>query len=84
MAVTFCLSKRYALRYVHGMTTPTMTTSPEVQALFATLANRHLNIETLAERGRDALDFHDVGVAGLAKLMAAVFEAGVAAGKAAK
>ncbi|MBE7508500.1 MAG: hypothetical protein HS101_19770 [Planctomycetia bacterium] len=29
------------------------------------IAQEHLGIETLEQRGRDALDFHEVGVAGL-------------------
>lgn len=32
---------------------------------FTQIAREHLGIETLESRGRDALDFHEVGVAGL-------------------
>lgn len=56
------------------------TTDPRVQALFEKLAEKHLGIETLQVRNSDRLDFHDVGVASLASLMAEVFEAGMAAG----
>lgn len=49
-------------------------------ALFERIAREHLGIETLKERGRDALDFHDVGVASLTRALAAAYEAGLAQG----
>lgn len=38
-----------------------------------------LNIETLVERKRDCLDFHDVGVVSLKRALEAAFMAGYAA-----
>ena len=45
---------------------------PQLEAL----AREHLFIETLEVRGSDSLDFHDVGVAGLASVLEAAFELG--------
>jgi len=46
--------------------------NPQLEAL----AREHLFIETLEVRGSDSLDFHDVGVAGLASALEAAFELG--------
>ena len=43
------------------------------------IAREHLGIETLESRGRDALDFHEVGVAGLTAALDAAYRAGQAA-----
>ena len=40
------------------------------------IAREHLGIETLESRGRDALDFHEVGVAGLSAALDAAYRAG--------
>lgn len=42
------------------------------------IAQEHLGIETLEQRGRDALDFHEVGVAGLTAALDAAYRAGQA------
>ena len=42
------------------------------------IAREHLGIETLESRGRDALDFHEVGVAGLSAALEAAYRAGQA------
>lgn len=49
-----------------------MTTTATIDKI----ARRHLGIETLAVRNSDALDFHDVGVAGVSAALQAAFEAG--------
>ncbi|MCE2968035.1 MAG: DUF6900 domain-containing protein [Phycisphaerales bacterium] len=43
-------------------------------------ARTNLELETLATRGRDHLDFHDLSVATLREVIAAAFEAGYSAG----
>ena len=48
--------------------------------LYAQMAAEELYIETLAVRGRDALDFHDVYVAALRKALDRAFRAGVLEG----
>lgn len=40
------------------------------------IAKEHCFVETLKERGRGSLDFHDIGVVGLRKALEAAFEAG--------
>lgn len=40
-------------------------------------ARDSLGLDTLQTRGRDALDFHDMGVAGIRTALIAAFEAGV-------
>jgi hypothetical protein len=52
------------------------TTNPEVNATLEAIAREHLAIDTLQTRGRDRLDFHDCGVAGLRAALAAAYEAG--------
>lgn len=46
------------------------------------IAKKCLGIPTLKPRGRDRLDFHDVGVVGLKKALVQAFEAGFTAGQA--
>lgn len=48
----------------------------EIDALLVKLAAKHCHVTTLEPRGRDALDFHDVGVVGLKRALAEAFEAG--------
>ena len=45
------------------------------------IAKNILGIETLAERKRDALDFHEVSVWGLKDALLAAYELGLAAAK---
>lgn len=45
------------------------------------IADEHLEIGTLKERGRDGLDFHTVSVWGVRKALMAAFELGFQAGK---
>lgn len=54
-------------------TRPT-TARPELAAI----ALRHLDVESLETRGRDALDFHEVSVAGLRAALEAAYAAGAA------
>ena len=51
-----------------------MSTAPDT--LFETIAREVLNIPTLATRGRDALDFHDVGVVSLKRALTRAYAAG--------
>lgn len=44
------------------------------------LAKSELFIDTLDERGRDGLDFHDCGVVGIRKALEAAYRAGLADG----
>ena len=48
----------------------------EVEPVISAIAKKHLRIETLNLRGRDALDFHDVSVSSLRDALAAAYEAG--------
>ena len=47
-----------------------------VVAALEQIAREELGIDTLAERGRDRLDFHDVGVAGLRRALERAYELG--------
>lgn len=55
-----------------------MKNQAHLDTLLATIARDELNIETLDERGRDHLDFHDCGVAGIRAALARAFAAGQA------
>lgn len=44
--------------------------------LLESIAREHLDIETLAERKSDALDFHEISVWNLKKALQAAYEAG--------
>lgn len=48
----------------------------EINHEFMRIAQRVLGIETLAERGRDALDFHNISVRQIRALLEAAFELG--------
>lgn len=50
--------------------------TPVLLRSFEKIAKRHLGIDTLRERGRDALDFHEVGVRSLAAAIKAAFALG--------
>ncbi len=52
-----------------------MTTTNE---LFTQIAREHLDLETLEQRNRDSLDFHDVGVVGVQRALDAAYRAGQA------
>lgn len=47
-----------------------------VNELLEEIAKQDLGIETLAIRGRDSLDFHDLHVASVKRALAAAYEAG--------
>lgn len=57
-------------------------TAPE--DLLASIARRHLHIETLEERKSDSLDFHDVSVWGVKAALEAAYAAGMAAARGVK
>lgn len=50
--------------------------STALDTLFETIARDELAIPTLATRGRDALDFHDVGVVSLKRALRRAYAAG--------
>lgn len=53
------------------------------QALFTLIAHAEVpHINTLVTRNRDSLDFHEVSVGALLKMMQRAYEAGYAAAKA--
>lgn len=52
--------------------------------LIGELARKHLFIETLEDRKRDCLDFHNVSVWGLQAALEAAYAAGLAAAREAK
>ncbi len=64
------------------MTTKTTQTAPA--DLLAGIAEKHLFIETLEERKRDSLDFHEVSVWGVQAALEAAYAAGLAAAREAK
>lgn len=46
--------------------------------IFSRIAREHLLIETLEQRNRDHLDFHEVGVVGVVRALDAAYRAGQA------
>jgi len=50
--------------------------STSLDTLFETIAREVLNVPTLATRGRDPLDFHDVGVVSLKRALRRAYVAG--------
>lgn len=50
--------------------------STSLDTLLETIAREELFIPTLATRGRDALDFHDVGVVSLKRALKRAYAAG--------
>lgn len=50
--------------------------STALDMLLETIASEVLGIPTLATRGRDALDFHDVGVVSLKRALKQAYTAG--------
>ena len=53
--------------------------STALDVLFETIAREVLDIPTLATRGRDALDFHEVGVLSIKEALHLAYFAGCAA-----
>ena len=51
-----------------------------IDQIFALIAEKHLNIDTLETRSSDSLDFHDVSVWGVRSALEAAFKAGVELG----
>jgi len=49
--------------------------------LLASIARKHLSIETLETRKSDSLDFHDVSVWGVKVALEAAYTAGIAAAR---
>lgn len=64
------------------MTSKTNQTAPA--DLLAGIAKEHLLIETLEERKRDSLDFHEVSVWGVQAALEDAYAAGLAAAREAK
>lgn len=52
----------------------------DINNLLELIASKHLGIETLEERKRDSLDFHDVSVVALKEALAEAFRAGAYVG----
>jgi hypothetical protein len=52
-----------------------------LEAVIAKIASEKLGVETLQTRGRDSLDFHELGVASIRAALLEAFEAGVKAGR---
>lgn len=55
---------------------PAAAPAADLTSVLEQIAREELGIETLATRQSDALDFHDVSVAGLRRALAAAFHAG--------
>lgn len=53
-----------------------MQTKSVVDEIIEEVANKFLGIETLEERKRDSLDFHDIHVACLREALLEAFDAG--------
>ena len=64
------------------MTTKSTQAAPA--DLMVSIAKEHLFIETLEERKRDSLDFHEVSVWGVQAALEAAYAAGLAAAREAK
>ena len=64
------------------MTSRTNQTAPA--DLLAGIAQKHLFIETLEERKRDSLDFHEVSVWGIQAALEDAYAAGIATAREAK
>ncbi len=64
------------------MTSKTNQTAPA--DLLASIAQKHLFIETLEERKSDSLDFHEVSVWGVQAALESAYAAGIAAAREAK
>jgi len=51
-------------------------TDDEIRAKLEGIAHAHLDLDTLKERGRDALDFYDLSVASIAAALRAAYDQG--------
>ena len=58
-----------------------MTASEAKEQTIRMIARKHLKIDTLEVRGRDALDFHDCGVESIRAALEAAYNAGYSAAK---
>lgn len=54
----------------------------DLNAVVATIAKKHLRIDTLLDRHSDRLDFHELHVNAIRDALAAAYNAGFAAGSA--
>jgi hypothetical protein len=59
-------------------TTPTPS-NHAMDASLADIAARHLQVDTLSERGADRLDFHDLSVVAIRQALEAAYAAGAGA-----
>ncbi|TAJ12295.1 MAG: hypothetical protein EPO68_13805 [Planctomycetota bacterium] len=53
-----------------------MNDDDEIRAKLEEIARQYLDLDTLKERGRDALDFHEHGVTSIAMALRAAYDAG--------
>lgn len=60
---------------INGRTYTCMVGPEPIEAI----AREHLGLKTLATRGRDALDFHELSVASIKSALTAAYNAGKAA-----
>lgn len=59
------------------MAQKTQEITAKQEALFMQIAQQYLDIETLEEQSRDALDFHECVVWGIKDALKAAYDAGV-------
>lgn len=58
-----------------------MTADDQLLVLFEDIVLDRLNIPTLQRRGREFLDYHDISVWGLQRVLQDAYEAGLAAAR---
>ncbi len=58
-----------------------MKLNKKISKLIESIAKKHFFIETLEERGRSSLDFHEVSVIGMQRALEEAYNAGFEAGK---
>lgn len=58
-----------------------MTADDQLLLLFEEIVSERLSIPTLARRGREFLDYHDISVWGLLTVLQDAYDAGVRAGR---
>jgi hypothetical protein len=63
---------------------PSLTEGAAPPALLLKIAQKHFDVETLATRKSDRLDFHDVAVWSIESALQDAYEAGFKAGKGSK
>jgi hypothetical protein len=77
-----CATRRRSAAKENQMTKPRTTArNTNRDAAIEAIARNILEIETLAERKSDSLDFHEVSVWGLRDALLAAYELGLAAAK---